>query len=386
VLYESETAAPETLAGVLAVELETEMRRIYERARTLEEIEQELKALRETMDERRKQFEDIHRRTAGLIESRFDDQVRRNFKRIQDELPARLAELDHDLERVVSGYLDALGVGHSRVEEPGRILVRVQPSPTLPEGFRDGVVASIGESASATDVEPLHLGHPLVHAAVARARDDSRERVSVRASLTEAATPALRARSGQRGRLRLIKVRHEGFEPTEVLFPIVVFEADDEPLTAEDARAVFAAELVGCPPIGVRVVDAALDDALDEALFLAEPPVSVRAQERFQHTVEQIETAIEDRLLVLGRQRAQLIDRVTKAEQARDAATGADTRTRAEEALRRVSEKLEVIDGEIGRLRERDDPDYARWMTHANARRSRPPTIEILIDAELELV
>ena len=41
---------PETVAGALGVDFETSLRRIYERARTLEQVEAELRQLRETMD------------------------------------------------------------------------------------------------------------------------------------------------------------------------------------------------------------------------------------------------------------------------------------------------------------------------------------------------
>jgi hypothetical protein len=57
VLHEPSTDAPETLAGALGSDFETRLRRIYARARTVEEIEAELRRLREEMDEERRRYE-----------------------------------------------------------------------------------------------------------------------------------------------------------------------------------------------------------------------------------------------------------------------------------------------------------------------------------------
>ncbi len=53
VLHEPSTDAPEKLAGVLGNDFEAKLRRIYERARTVDEIGAELRRLREEMDAQR---------------------------------------------------------------------------------------------------------------------------------------------------------------------------------------------------------------------------------------------------------------------------------------------------------------------------------------------
>ncbi|HTX39343.1 MAG TPA: SNF2-related protein, partial [Bryobacteraceae bacterium] len=83
VLHEPSTDAPETLAGAMGGDFEGRLRRIYERARTVDDIEAELRRLREEMDDERKRFEQTWARTAGLIDTRFDQRVKQVFRRLQ---------------------------------------------------------------------------------------------------------------------------------------------------------------------------------------------------------------------------------------------------------------------------------------------------------------
>jgi hypothetical protein len=64
-------------------DFESRLRRIYDRARTVQEIAAELRRLREDMDEQRSRFEEVWARTAGLIESRFDQRVRQVFHDVE---------------------------------------------------------------------------------------------------------------------------------------------------------------------------------------------------------------------------------------------------------------------------------------------------------------
>ncbi len=90
VLHEASTSTPETLTTALGADFESRLRRIYERARTVEEIEEELRGLRETMEAKRRDFEQEIDRTRGLIETRIDKTVRAVFRQIQEELPSSL--------------------------------------------------------------------------------------------------------------------------------------------------------------------------------------------------------------------------------------------------------------------------------------------------------
>jgi adenine-specific DNA-methyltransferase len=75
VLHEPRTEAPEILVSALSVEFESDLRAIYSRSRTLDEVTREITALRDKMSERREAYEREYQRTSHIIESRFDANV-----------------------------------------------------------------------------------------------------------------------------------------------------------------------------------------------------------------------------------------------------------------------------------------------------------------------
>lgn len=380
VLHEPTTDAPEVLAGALGADFESRLRRIYQNARSQDEIQRELVALREAMQDERARFEETHERTAGLIESRFDDQVKQVFRRIQEVLPGELAAFDRHLERVVTAYLDAVGASYEREDVESGARLRVAPSDVLPEDLRGGFVAHIGDARDAEDVEPLHLGHPLVRAALEEARQASAEPFSVRFAAPDD------MKVGSHGRLRVVRVRYAGYEALEEIIPVALMEGDPTPLDRARATALLRAAAQDVPELAVEVDDADLDDAVEEVLFVTEEAIADREQERFSRAVQQIETSMEDRVLLLERRRADAMERLAAAESKRNAAVGSEARTKAEQAVARSEAALEKVEAELERLRQRDDEDYSRWIKRAHERRSRPPEVETVLDVRFELV
>src|SRR5208283_5533799 len=100
----------------------TDLRNIYGRSRTLDEVARELAALRDKIELRKDAYEKEYQRTSQIIESRFDDEVRRVFKQLREELPEGLAQLDRDLADLVEGYLVARGADHRRNDQTGRVV------------------------------------------------------------------------------------------------------------------------------------------------------------------------------------------------------------------------------------------------------------------------
>jgi len=384
VLDRPASAPPEALASVLGAEFETQLRRIYERARTIEEVEAELRTLRDSITTKRREFDAAQRQTEEVIQSRFDSTVKQAFTRIQQDLPRELAAFDRQVEHVVLAYLDAVGAPYTLTRGDHAAELSIEASAALPPTIRGGVHALIGTPIAGSPLRPLHLGHPLVLAAVEDARERARSRVfSVR---IRASTPELEALRGKRGRMRLVRAVYRGFETTEHLLPVAILAGMSEPLPIALGPQLIDAIAEDAPmSASSGVTDEQLADAVDEAMFINTGETGSREQPRFERTLEQIERFIADRVLLLERQRDAVIQRLAKAEAARAGAVGSEPRDRAEHTMRRAQTELDALDTEITRLRAGHDEDYQHWRNHTQARRYAPPELEHLLDAELEI-
>ncbi|MCX5746536.1 MAG: SNF2-related protein, partial [Proteobacteria bacterium] len=136
--------APESLASAVGVEFEVQLRRIYERARTVAEIEQELRELRDALGTRKRDFEAAQQRTADLIQRRFDASVRQAFRQIKEALPRELAAFDQQVERVVRSFLEDRAIPHTLERHGETAILTVGASPHLTGALRAGVTCAIG--------------------------------------------------------------------------------------------------------------------------------------------------------------------------------------------------------------------------------------------------
>lgn len=397
VLHEAGTEATETLAGALGAGFEKSLCQIYERARTLEEREEEIRRLRDETDETKKRFNEELARTAGVIETQFHERVRERFKSIQASLPRELAELDGRLERVVAGYLDALGVDHSIADEQRggprdgqeeakasvQRVLSIGPNNRLPQPFDRGIRISLSGAKREDELEALHPAHPLVEAAATEARAATSGPLTV--SVDVEGSP-IQARRGQRGVLLAERVTYESFENFERLLLVVVLE-DEAFLFGEEAQALLDLPMTPrdalAPPL--ELSPELLEDAVEEAVFVDQEVISQRSQEQFDSALGQLERYIADQLLLLRRRRAALADRIGRAEEARDSAVGSAARTRAEQTLKELEVELDSVESEYQRLSERRDERFERWSTHARERRFAEPRRERLFCVEIEL-
>jgi adenine-specific DNA-methyltransferase len=385
VLHHAGHSAPESLASAMGVEFESQMRKIYDRARTLDEITHELRELRDSIDARKREFVAAQKRTAEVIQRRLDAAVRQVFRRIQEDLPRELTEFDQHVERVVLGYLEAADIPHTIERRGGTAILTVGGSSRLPEGLRDGTSCLIGNPLPDSPLSSLHLGHTLVIAALGETRT---------AALSRRFTLVIKARSpetaklrGRRGRARVYRAVYRGFEVTERLVPVVILDPAEGPLPADLARELFAGAVSELPSsLDVsHVSDEALDDALDELMFLETGNTGTSEQPRFERTMEQIERFMADRILLLEKQRDEAMERHAKAENDRESSVGAEQRGRAETALRKTQTEIEGLDAEIARLKAGDDDTYQRWRKHTQERRYARPEYQQILDTELEI-
>jgi len=386
VLHEPSTDTPETLAGAVGSEFEGRLRRIYERARTVGEIEAELRRLREEMEEERKRFEETWARTAGLIETRFDQRVKQAFRRLQVELPPGLARLDEEMDRLMTGYLLALDVPHKKIAVNGNMRFQLLASDRLPDGWREGGIVAIGEARNLEDADALHLGHPLVQAAVSEARDSTRTQAPVAWTLDKTAPQELLAHREKRGRLLLIRIRYEGFERVDRLIPVALIEGELSPLSSESANWLLEREPLDRPALAkVEIDNVLVDDAVEEMAFTDQIEVTGQEQAPFERNLEQLERYVEDQLLVLRRRLSAAQQSLRAAQDKRDSALGAELRSQAEARVRSVQEVIDATEAEIARLETRDDADYQKWRRRVQQRRDTPPQIHRLLDVEFVL-
>ena len=384
VLHEARSKRSEELTTALGPDFEQQLNRIWERARSIDEVEEELRRLRETMEDRRRELNRIREHTTGLIETRFDDSVKQVFRRIADDLPATLAALDADLERVVTDYLRANGIDHATEVHKRRRLIRIPASERLPGALSEGLSVAAGHADVLEEVDALHVAHPLVRAAIDDARRRGSGTFSVRFRLTAQAPEVLERRRGSRGRLALSRISYRGFEREDRLVATAVFE-DSAVLRPAEA----ALELLGMPcedlpaPLGDLSVTAAdLDEVVDEELFFDQAHATDAEAKAFSRALDQLDQYVEDRLLVLRRGQREISDQLKQAEERRDAALGADARSRAEDRIRRLERELSDAEDRIERLAARDDSDYERWRADAHRRRYEPPRAARLFDLE----
>jgi len=384
VLHAARSDRSEEFATALGPDFEKQPNRIWDRARSVGEVEAELRRLRESMEERRQEVERVRARTTGLIETRFDDAVKQVFGQIAEELPTILAELDADLERVVIAYLRANEVPHTVTRQVSRKTLRIPPTVHLPAPLSEGLTVAIGQAKRLEDGESLHMAHPLVLAALDEARTAGSGSFSVRFRLTKNAPAALRNRSGARGRLALTRVSYRGFEREDRLAATAVFEDAEvlRPAAAALELVRMPCEDITPPAPALVLTPADLDEVVDEELFFDQTQATQAEGDAFEKAIDQLDQYMEDRLLVLRRAREDTSVRLRDAEEKRSAALGADARAKTEGLLRQLEAELEELDANVERLIARDDDDYGKWKTHAHKRRYEPPQAERLFDLE----
>ncbi|HLM98718.1 MAG TPA: SNF2-related protein [Bryobacteraceae bacterium] len=382
VLHEPRTDAPELMVSALSVEFESDLRSIYSRSRTLDEVTREIAALRDKISERREAFEKEYERTSQIIESRFDENVRRVFKRLREDLPDSLADLDRDLADLVDGYLYARAVKHRRSDEAGRVVFEVVPGAALPVEVGDGRRFATGDARALTDAESLNLVHPLVRAAIAQARTWSGGD-TVTLHLPPGSSPDLAALAGKAGLICVTLVDYFGFEPVQrlVAAAVVAGTSVDPSLAAKIARLTAT----DGPAFKVPVDAQWLDDAVDEAVFVDQRQVEEGEQQHFEQAIGQLERFVEDKILVCRRERASIVEKLRAARARRDEIVGSSARDRIEAEILRLATKEESLEHRIGALESREDEVYRKWRDEYHKLRYRAPTVTRLFQAAFQI-
>ena len=382
VLHEPRTDAPEILVSALSVEFESDLRSIYGRSRTLDEVTREIAALRDKISERRDAYEKEYERTSQIIESRFDENVRRVFKRLREDLPDSLADFDRDLADLVDGYLTTCAVSYLRSDDAGRVVFDVAPGPALHVDIGNGRRFATGDARGLIDAEPLNLAHPLVRAAIAKARTWSGGG-PITLHLSPGSSPDLVSLAGQVGLICVVLVDYGGFEPVQRLVAAaVVSGAPIDPLLAAKIVRLRATD----GPALRSLVDAQwLDDAADEAVFVDQRQVEEGEQKHFEQAIGQLERFVEDKILVCRRELASIVEKLRSARARRDEIVGSTARDRIEAEIVRLATREESLERRIGALESREDEVYRKWRDEYHQLRYRAPTVTRLFQAAFKI-
>jgi hypothetical protein len=382
VLHEPRTDAPELLVAALSVEFESDLRSIYSRSRTIDEVTHEIAALRDKISGRREAFEKEYERTSQIIESRFDENVRRVFKRLREELPQSLADLDRDIADLVDGYLTACGAKYRRSDEVGRIVFDLDQGTNLSDHLGDSRRFATGDARGLTDAESLNLVHPLVRAAIAHAREWSGGE-TVNFHLSPNSSSELVNLAGKEGIIRVVLVDYAGFEPVQRLVAAAIVDGNpiDPPLAAELIRLRAS----DCPALDHRVDTEWLDDAIEEAVFVDQRQIERGEQQHFEEVIRQLERFVEDKILVSQRERSQIAGKLETARTRRDEIMGSSARSRIDEEVSRLATQEENLERRIAELQSREDEVYRKWRDAYHELRYRAPTVTALFQTAFSI-
>ena len=196
-------------------------------------------------------------------------------------------------------------------------------------------------------------------------------------------TPGLAALAGKTGVLAVALVDYAGFEPVQRLIAGgVVAGAPIEP--------ELAAQLLLLPAMDGEGVAAtrdlqALDDAVDEAVFLDQREVEKREQGHFEQAIGQLERFVEDKILVSRRERASLAEKLRSAKTRRDVVVGASARDRVEEEITHLAAKDEALERRVDALDSREDEVYRKWRDEYHELRYKAPTVTRLFQVAFRL-
>jgi hypothetical protein len=372
----------------VGVDFEKELRSIYSTARSIDDVTADLEHLRATMDDRRRAFDNEQARASNLVESKLDDAVRGVFAKYRDVLPAELEGLDRDVDTITREFFDSAAVPYARTQQPGRVEYRVEPSDRLPEGYREGFVAVVGEANERGEGDVLYVGHPVVQAAIADARTATVTPASaVFGPVNGATSDALRGLAGRRGRLVVTKVEYRGIEPVDSVLKTALLDGDADALDVDTVEELLALPLASGGKIAAAEDDAssAIRDAVDAAVLADQATMSSLEESRFRQMLRQLDHYLADQVLLKRRKRDKLDQDIYELEKKRDKSLGTQASSELAAKLDKLRKASAAIDREIDALQDGGDEEYRQWRDRLHERRYKPPVEVPILDVRFEI-
>ena len=386
VLYEPSHKAPESIVAEVGADFEKELRSIYSRARSIADVTADLQHLRDTMEDRRRAFEEVQERASGLIEAQLDDAVRQVLASYKSALPSELEGLDRDVDQITQAYFSDVGVLHTRTQLQGCVEYRVGPSPRLPNGFQGGFIAMVGDSRGVGEVEVLHVGHVVVQAAIDAARRATDMELHVVFKTSADTDGAFRAQVGRRGRLVLTRASYRGIERVDNLLATAILDGDNDPLSPSEVDALLALPTEVNPRADDTGDREALQDAVDMAVISDQTAVSAHDHTRFEQMLRQLGHYLADQILLMRRNEAVLSSRIEEAQERRSRTLSVQGGAEADTKIGRLIEQRESIAKRIAHLEDGGDDEYRTWRDRLLARRYSKPEVVRVLDVHFEIV
>ena len=262
----------------------------------------------------------------------------------------------------------------------------MQPSAALPEGYREGFVASVGDSRNISEGEALHVGHAVVQAAVEAARRATNAPFHVVFEAGAKAPEDVRGLAGRRGRLVVTRASYRGIERVDNLLVTAVLDGDDDPLPTPVVDGLLA--------LPVREVGPSLDLPEGQALsttrsirrfFIDQAAVSVTDQARFEQMLRQLDHYLADQVLIMRRKESRLnaqIEELRAAAQPYARRSGGRRHGRTAQVVVKERDRVEQ---QIADLEEGGDDEYREWRERLFARRYSRPDITRVLDVRFEI-
>ena len=241
VLYEPSHAAPESLVASVGVDFEKELRVIYGRARSIDDVTADLQHLRDTMESRRRAFDEVQERASGLIETRLDDAVRQVLASYQSSLPSELEGLDRDVDLITQSLLRRCW--HLVCPRAAAWPCRISGAAVCRACRRD--IARASSRASATRATSARAKRCTSATRwcrrPSRPRGARRTRRFMSCSKQARTTPEdVRALAGRRGRLVVTRASYRGIERVDNLLVTAVLDGEDDPLPTPAVGGLLA--------------------------------------------------------------------------------------------------------------------------------------------------
>src|SRR5262249_47041082 len=249
---------------------------------------------------------------------------------------SELDGLDRDVDLITRAYFDAAAVAYERAQQPGQVAYQVRPSASLPDGYRGGFIAVVGDSRDIGEGEVLHVGHPVVQAAIEAARRATDAPLRVVFEANGNAPQDVRGLVGRRGRLVVTRTSYRGIERVDNLLATALLDGEKDPLPTSAVNALLALPVQTAESAADAEDGQALHDAIDIAVCGDQAVVSAQDQARFEQMLRQLDHYLADQVLIMRRKEAALNAKLEDLQQRRNRALGVQTAAELDERATRL--------------------------------------------------